>query len=257
MAARVVCGSQPEAAARSSSVAPSGRETACPAGRPACPRVARVPPRGVHVCPGTASAVPVAGLRAFHANIGDGVGIHVYGPNGRSGQCGLGFRRGVRRLDPAVLKDFQWVCQLAHLRYCAMLVPTLGPLPELSIRETEVLAWVARGKSNSLIGEILGISSRTVDAHLRRIFLKLGVFDRISAAVRGIGVGVITAKLEAAQCLAARKGFSGAPRLSRNSRAIGLRDRNWEIGEPVIIRMLSDRSMGSSIGISRHKVVRR
>ena len=131
-------------------------------------------------------------LEAFNlANIGDGVGIHVYGPNGRSGQCGLGFRRGVRRLDPAVLKDFQWVCQLAHLRYCAMLVPTLGPLPELSIRETEVLAWVARGKSNSLIGEILGISSHTVDAHLRRIFLKLGVFDRISAAVRGIGVGVI------------------------------------------------------------------
>jgi LuxR family transcriptional regulator/LuxR family quorum-sensing system transcriptional regulator CciR len=97
----------------------------------------------------------------------------------------------VRRLKPAVLKDFQWVCQLAHLRYCAMLVPTLGPLPELSIRETEVLAWVARGKSNSLIGEILGISSHTVDAHLRRIFLKLGVFDRISAAVRGIGIGLI------------------------------------------------------------------
>ena len=131
-------------------------------------------------------------LEAFNlANIGDGVGIHVYWPNGRSGQCGLGFRRGVRRLEPAVLKDFQWVCQLAHLRYCAMLVPTLGPLPELSIRETEVLAWVARGKSNSLIGEILGISSHTVDAHLRRTFLKLGVFDRISAAVRGIGVGVI------------------------------------------------------------------
>jgi LuxR family quorum-sensing system transcriptional regulator CciR len=50
---------------------------------------------------------------------------------------------------------------------------------------------VARGKSNALIGEILGISGATVDAHLRRIFLKLGVFDRISAAVRGIGIGLI------------------------------------------------------------------
>ena len=109
-------------------------------------------------------------LEAFKlANIGDSVGIHVYGPNGRSGQCGQGFRHGVRRLKPAVLKDFQWVCQLAHLRYCAMLVPTLGLLPELSMRETEVLAWVAQGKSNGLIGEILGISSHTVDAHLRRI----------------------------------------------------------------------------------------
>ena len=58
-------------------------------------------------------------------------------------------------------------------------------------RETEILAWVARGKSNPLIAEILGISSHTVDAHLRRIYLKLGVFDRISAAVRGIGIGLI------------------------------------------------------------------
>ena len=33
-----------------------------------------------------------------------------------------------------------------------------------------------------------------MDAHLRRICLKLGVFDRISAAVRGIGVGLIHAE---------------------------------------------------------------
>jgi DNA-binding CsgD family transcriptional regulator len=120
-----------------------------------------------------------------------GVGIHVYGPTGRTGQCGLAFRDGVQRLQPAVLRDYQWVCQLAHLRYCTLIIPTLGPMPELSERETEVLAWVARGKSNSTIGDILGISAHTVDAHLRRIYLKLGVFDRISAAVRGIGVGLI------------------------------------------------------------------
>jgi LuxR family transcriptional regulator, quorum-sensing system regulator CciR len=125
------------------------------------------------------------------ANLWHGVSIPVYGPNGRTGICGLEFRAGVRRVDPPVLKEFQWVCQLAHLRYCALLVPTLGPLPELSRRETEVLAWVARGKSNPQIGEILGISARTVDAHLRRIYLKLGVFDRISAAVRALGIGLI------------------------------------------------------------------
>ena len=120
-----------------------------------------------------------------------GVGIHVYGPHGREGQCGLGFRDGVLRLDPAVLHAFRRVCQLVHLRYCALVIPTLGPRPDLSSRESEVLAWVARGKSNGEIGEILGISSHTVEAHLRRIYLKLGVFDRISAAVRGIGVGLI------------------------------------------------------------------
>jgi LuxR family transcriptional regulator/LuxR family quorum-sensing system transcriptional regulator CciR len=145
------------------------------------------------VAMGPANEREAAFLETFRkADLGDGVGIPVYGPNGRVGQCGLGFRAGVRRLAPPVLKEFQWVCQLAHLRYCALVVPTLGPLPELSPREAEVLAWVARGKSNPLIGEILGISTHTVDAHLRKIYVKLGVFDRISAALRGLGFGLIS-----------------------------------------------------------------
>ncbi|HMQ92389.1 MAG TPA: autoinducer binding domain-containing protein [Amaricoccus sp.] len=120
-----------------------------------------------------------------------GLGVQVFGPHGRNGYFGLGFVPTVTRLEPGRVNNFQWVCQLAHLRYCSLLLPTLGPPPSLSERETEVLAWVARGKSNSTIGEILGISAHTVDAHLRRIYLKLGVFDRISAALRGIGVGLI------------------------------------------------------------------
>lgn len=127
------------------------------------------------------------------ANLGFGVGIPVYGPNGRDGHCGLGFLPGVERVDLQTLRGFRWVCQLAHLRYCSLLLPSLGPMPRLSEREHEVLQWVARGKSNALIGEILGISPHTVNSHLRRICLKLGVSDRISAAVRGIGVGLIHA----------------------------------------------------------------
>lgn len=120
-----------------------------------------------------------------------GLGIQVFGPQGRNGYCGLGLRAGVTRFPPEHVRSLQWTAQLAHLRYCSLLAPELGPLPQLSEREREVLSWVARGKSNASIGEILGISMHTVDAHLRRIYLKLGVFDRVSAALRGIGVGLI------------------------------------------------------------------
>jgi len=85
----------------------------------------------------------------------------------------------------------RWAGQAMHLRYCALLQPQLGTLPRLSSREAEVLTWVARGKSNASIADILGISAHTVDAHLRRIFLKLGVVDRMSAALRGLGFGLI------------------------------------------------------------------
>lgn len=51
----------------------------------------------------------------------------------------------------------------------------------LSTRETEILGWVAQGKTNPEIGTILGISSRTVQKHLERIYIKLGVENRHAA----------------------------------------------------------------------------
>ncbi|TYC51347.1 response regulator transcription factor [Rhodobacterales bacterium] len=59
---------------------------------------------------------------------------------------------------------------------------------ELTQREAEVLIWIAKGKANKDIGEILGLSPRTVNKHLEQIFVKLGVENRASAAVRGAEV---------------------------------------------------------------------
>jgi DNA-binding NarL/FixJ family response regulator len=55
---------------------------------------------------------------------------------------------------------------------------------QLTQREAEVLTWISRGKSNRDIGEILGISPRTVNKHLEQIFTKLGVENRTSAAAQ-------------------------------------------------------------------------
>lgn len=54
---------------------------------------------------------------------------------------------------------------------------TLG----LSSRETEVLGWIAQGKSNPEIALILHISVRTVHKHIERLYAKLGVENRHAA----------------------------------------------------------------------------
>jgi DNA-binding NarL/FixJ family response regulator len=60
----------------------------------------------------------------------------------------------------------------------------------LTLREAEVLLWIARGKSNRDIADILKLSPRTVNKHLEQIFNKIGVENRASAAalaVRALG----------------------------------------------------------------------
>jgi DNA-binding response OmpR family regulator/DNA-binding CsgD family transcriptional regulator len=53
---------------------------------------------------------------------------------------------------------------------------------KLTLREAEVLYWVAKGKTNRDIGDILGSSPATVKKHLERVYVKLGVETRTAAA---------------------------------------------------------------------------
>ncbi|MEO1495052.1 MAG: DNA-binding response regulator [Pseudomonadota bacterium] len=66
----------------------------------------------------------------------------------------------------------------------ALLSEVLG----LSPREAEVLAWIARGKSNRDVGDILDLSTRTVTKHVEQIFQKLGVENRTAAALAALHV---------------------------------------------------------------------
>jgi DNA-binding NarL/FixJ family response regulator len=52
----------------------------------------------------------------------------------------------------------------------------------LTPRESDVLFWIAQGKSNRDASEIMNISARTVNKHLEQIFIKLGVENRAAAA---------------------------------------------------------------------------
>jgi serine/threonine-protein kinase len=52
-----------------------------------------------------------------------------------------------------------------------------SPLDELSAREREVLGLIAEGRSNGAVARQLFVNHKTVEAHVRQIFLKLGLVE--------------------------------------------------------------------------------
>lgn len=70
-----------------------------------------------------------------------------------------------------------------------------SPLNRLSQREAEVLAELARGRSNAAIAELFGISTRAVEKHVSAIFTKLDLLEaadthrRVRAALLALRLG--------------------------------------------------------------------
>jgi len=65
----------------------------------------------------------------------------------------------------------------------------------------EVLTLVGRGFTNKAIGVQLGISDRTVQGHLARIFTKLNAASRTEAVMRAVSLGWLPADLGESQDL--------------------------------------------------------
>ena len=61
----------------------------------------------------------------------------------------------------------------------------------LTAREKEVLKCIVEGKTNAIIGKELNISAYTAKAHVCSILHKLGVKDRLQAAVIAIREGLV------------------------------------------------------------------
>ena len=84
-----------------------------------------------------------------------------------------------RRLGEVGLGETMW---LLSLQAPGEAGPSRLTTAALTPRETEVLSWVAKGKTNRDVADILGMSPRTVNKHLEHVFEKLGVETRAAAA---------------------------------------------------------------------------
>lgn len=67
---------------------------------------------------------------------------------------------------------------------------------ELTERELEIARLVATGATNREVGRDLSLSSRTIEAHLRRIFKKTGVTSRTGLAAHMFRSGMVGASFD-------------------------------------------------------------
>lgn len=97
-------------------------------------------------------------------------------------------------LDDAVKQAIQLIALFASSMAHVLSTPSdVSPHTyKLTVREREVLAWVAQGKSALEIGEILNVAKRTVDEHTKNATRKLGAVNRTHAVVVALRDKAIT-----------------------------------------------------------------
>ena len=69
--------------------------------------------------------------------------------------------------------------------------PRPAEVRRITERQLQCLTWVQAGKSASDIAGILGISPRTVEGHLQKICLHLGVRTRLQAVLMAHDLGLL------------------------------------------------------------------
>lgn len=121
-----------------------------------------------------------------------GLQIPVFGPLGLEGAVSLGGER--IEASPQVRIALTLVGRAAFAAARRLLeVPAEAAGTDLTVREREILAWVAAGRRQGEIAVTLGLSERTVENHLRRIRRRLGVATTAQAIRVAIRRGDVVA----------------------------------------------------------------
>ncbi|RME15918.1 MAG: LuxR family transcriptional regulator [Alphaproteobacteria bacterium] len=125
----------------------------------------------------------------------NGLTIPVRGPHGDVGMLSVNGGPDAADWDRLVREIVGGLQSAAvHIHDTVMRSGELGRVlhtAQLSAREREVLQWIAVGKTQADVGDILSISGRTVEVHLRSAREKLGALTTAQAVARAIGMGLI------------------------------------------------------------------
>ncbi|MGB4058035.1 MAG: LuxR family transcriptional regulator [Alphaproteobacteria bacterium] len=128
------------------------------------------------------------------AGLWHGVGVPMRGSRGQLSGIALASSQKVDACEQN-LDLIAAFCNQFYLAYKRFYIPSekdeKGSFISLTPKETEVLHWLFNTKTDEEIATILGISKNTVDTHIRKIYEKMGVHNRIAAAIKGLMLGLI------------------------------------------------------------------
>jgi LuxR family quorum sensing-dependent transcriptional regulator len=113
-----------------------------------------------------------------------GLIIPIYGRDDYEGAIGLVGNK--LDLSTESRPNILLMAHYAYERLCQLAAGKPPARPCLTLREREVLAWAAQGKSAWEIGEILNLAKRTVDEHAKTAMRKLGARTRTQAVAISI-----------------------------------------------------------------------
>ncbi|MFI4986698.1 MAG: autoinducer binding domain-containing protein [Alphaproteobacteria bacterium] len=149
-----------------------------------------------------ASAVPPLPPRKKHRDaeaaheLRGGAAVPIHGFAGEFAMVCLASAEGEADFE-TTWRQYRHVAHVMSLHLHSRIVQALMPgRPRrapvlLSEREAECLIWMARGKTNWEIAEILRLSEKTIENYLENIKRKLGVYTKTQAVVNAIMRGLI------------------------------------------------------------------
>jgi DNA-binding CsgD family transcriptional regulator len=132
--------------------------------------------------------------RAHAQGFKDGVTTPIHGPQGCVAIMMFGAANylDLESEDSEALSHIAMALHQRVRRLAAAALVGIPPPARLTGREIECLHWVLEGKTNWEIGTITGVTARTVQFHLGNAARKLGVTNRVQAAVSALIRGDLT-----------------------------------------------------------------
>ena len=130
---------------------------------------------------------------AREGGLRNGLTAPIWGQTGLVASIGLASTEGKdgTHANPDLISALTAQFYLSYKRLNAQGETPRAQVIGITQKQTEILSWVAAGKTDNEIAAILGISRNTVDTHMRQIFARLDAPNRVTAVVKAIAEGLI------------------------------------------------------------------